>query len=234
MSRQPQNYQAGSTRPRRPSASQNGAPTSVPPVRPLQINRNPQRPTTPSSASAASTSPVTPKGPPRPMRSGLRERRTSEYSGSDRASVDSRVTRDSRTSGEHTDATRADPPLPQRTRNDAAGSSKQSNGRSKLAPSPSPISPMSPESELSPTSLAAIAAFRSFGRKRGMSNDSMMDDEYERQKARELEEQKARQQRLRDRVPGRKPTGKTKAGDIDGEHSVMYRMSLGRSLPCKF
>ncbi|KAH9836975.1 Sec8 exocyst complex component-specific domain-containing protein [Rhodofomes roseus] len=48
-----------------------------------------------------------------------------------------------------------------------------------------------------------------------MSNDSMMDAEYEREKAQEREAERARQQRLRDRVPGRKPTGKTKAGDID-------------------
>ncbi|KAH9937245.1 Sec8 exocyst complex component-specific domain-containing protein [Fomitopsis serialis] len=42
-----------------------------------------------------------------------------------------------------------------------------------------------------------------------------MDAEYEREKAQEREAERARQQRLKDRVPGRKPTGKTKAGDID-------------------
>ena len=50
-----------------------------------------------------------------------------------------------------------------------------------------------------------------------MTNDSMADAEYEREKAQEREAERIRQQRLRDRVPGRKPTGKTKAGDIDGE-----------------
>lgn len=69
----------------------------------------------------------------------------------------------------------------------------------------------------SPASLAAaVAAFQSLGRKRGMSNDSLMDAEYERQREKEMELQKARQQRLRDKVPGRRPTGKAKAGDIDG------------------
>lgn len=218
MSRLPSNYSTDTARSRIPPALQNGS--SVAPVRPLQINRTPPRPTTPSSASNASTSPVAPKGPPRPMRSGLRERRVSDYSTSDRASVDSRITRDSRASGDNADAARSDQSQPYRTRNNVASSSNLSNGRPRAAPSP--ISPMSPESDISPTSLAAIAAFQAFGRKRGMSNDSVMDAEYEREKAKEAEVQKARQQRLRDRVPGRKATRKAKAGDIDGTSRLEY------------
>ncbi|KAI0830535.1 Sec8 exocyst complex component-specific domain-containing protein [Trametes gibbosa] len=47
-----------------------------------------------------------------------------------------------------------------------------------------------------------------------MSNDDAM-DEYEEQKRREIEVQKARQMRIREKVPGRRATGKAKAGDID-------------------
>ncbi|TFK86165.1 hypothetical protein K466DRAFT_493353 [Polyporus arcularius HHB13444] len=71
------------------------------------------------------------------------------------------------------------------------------------------------KAEVSPTSLAVVAAFQSFGRKRGMSIDDMMDAEYEEQKRREIEIQKARQRRIKEKVPGRRATGKAKAGDID-------------------
>ncbi|KAI0778405.1 Sec8 exocyst complex component-specific domain-containing protein [Trametes elegans] len=47
-----------------------------------------------------------------------------------------------------------------------------------------------------------------------MSNDDIM-DEYEEQRRREIEVQKARQKRIKDKVPGRRTTGKAKAGDID-------------------
>ena len=50
-----------------------------------------------------------------------------------------------------------------------------------------------------------------------MSNDDFMDAEYEEQKRREIEVQKARQKRIKEKVPGRRTTGKAKAGDIDGE-----------------
>ena len=73
--------------------------------------------------------------------------------------------------------------------------------------------------------MAAVAAFQALGKRRGMTNDSMADAEYEREKAQEREAERIRQQRLRDRVPGRKPTGKTKAGDIDGE-SVLRPVSI--------
>ncbi|KAI0639631.1 Sec8 exocyst complex component-specific domain-containing protein [Trametes polyzona] len=47
-----------------------------------------------------------------------------------------------------------------------------------------------------------------------MSNDDIP-DEYEEQRRREIEVQKARQMRIREKVPGRRTTGKAKAGDID-------------------
>ncbi|KAI0936742.1 hypothetical protein AcV5_004806 [Taiwanofungus camphoratus] len=212
MSRVPSTYSTDPAR-RLPSNSQNG--TFIPPVRPLQINRTPTRPPTPSSVSSISTSPSTTRGPPRPMRSGLRDRRVSEHS-SDRASMDSRITHDSRDTGDTVDPTRSDASLPYRTRNNVASSSNLYSRQA--AASPSPISPVSSmeDPQPSPASLAAaVAAFQSLGRKRGMSNDSLMDAEYERQREKEMELQKARQQRLRDKVPGRRPTGKAKAGDID-------------------
>ncbi|KZT75066.1 hypothetical protein DAEQUDRAFT_742424 [Daedalea quercina L-15889] len=88
-----------------------------------------------------------------------------------------------------------------------------SNGGSQTVTSP--LSPMTPDSAISPSGMAAVFAFQALGRRRGMSNDSIMDAEYERERTKEREAEQARQQRLRDRVPGRKPTGKTRAGDID-------------------
>ncbi|KAI0801047.1 Sec8 exocyst complex component-specific domain-containing protein [Fomes fomentarius] len=85
--------------------------------------------------------------------------------------------------------------------------SEQLKGKTRTPVSPGP-------SEISPTSLAAVAAFQSLGRRRGMSND-MVDDEYEEQKRREIEVQKARQKKIKEKVPGRRTTGKAKAGDID-------------------
>ncbi|KAH9944194.1 Sec8 exocyst complex component-specific domain-containing protein [Epithele typhae] len=83
--------------------------------------------------------------------------------------------------------------------------SEQANGRRYR----DPVSP----AEISPTSLAAVAAFQSFGRRRGTIDDA--DDEYEIQRQREIEVQKQRQQKIREKVPGRRTTGKAKAGDID-------------------
>ncbi|EGO02554.1 hypothetical protein SERLA73DRAFT_165642 [Serpula lacrymans var. lacrymans S7.3] len=68
----------------------------------------------------------------------------------------------------------------------------------------------------SPTSLAAVmSAFQSAGaRKRAMTNGKE-DVEYEREKQKEMEMEKLRQERIKERMPGRKATGKAKAGDID-------------------
>lgn len=91
--------------------------------------------------------------------------------------------------------------------------SEQLNGKTRTPVSPGP-------SEISPTSLAAVAAFQSLGRRRG-TND-MVDDEYEEQKRREIEVQKARQKKVKEKVPGRRATGKAKAGDIDGEFYTLH------------
>lgn len=59
-----------------------------------------------------------------------------------------------------------------------------------------------------------MAAFKDAGaRKRGMTNEG--NEEYERDRKAEIERQKSRQERIRERMPGRRPTGKAKAGDID-------------------
>ncbi|KAI8990488.1 Sec8 exocyst complex component-specific domain-containing protein [Trametes punicea] len=46
-------------------------------------------------------------------------------------------------------------------------------------------------------------------------SDGEVLDEYEEQRRREIEVQKARQMKIREKVPGRRATGKAKAGDID-------------------
>ncbi|KZT02404.1 uncharacterized protein LAESUDRAFT_730147 [Laetiporus sulphureus 93-53] len=200
---------ASTGRPRAHPKLQNGAP--MPPVRPLQINRNAPHPAAPGAISPVSSSPGAIKVPMRPQRSGLRERRKSEHSMSDRASIDSRVTFDPRTSGDNPDGTRPIPSLSSITHNGSASGSLSTltpistNGRMQLG-----TSPVSPQG-LSPNALAIVAAFQALGKKR----DDMVDTEYERERQKEIEIQKARQQRLRDRVPGRKATGKAKAGDID-------------------
>ncbi len=123
----------------------------------------------------------------------------SEVSVPDRSSMESRTTRDSRDAYEGRPSGLPDGPQPSKSR--MMNGPEQSNGKA----------------EVSPTSLAVVAAFQSFGRKRGMSIDDMMDAEYEEQKRREIEIQKARQRRIKEKVPGRRATGKAKAGDIDGE-----------------
>jgi exocyst complex component 4 len=63
-----------------------------------------------------------------------------------------------------------------------------------------------------------MSAFQSAGsRRRAMTNESE-DMDYEIERRNELQAEKVRQQRIRDKVPGRRINGKTRAGDIDGEH----------------
>ncbi|TBU63725.1 Sec8 exocyst complex component-specific domain-containing protein [Dichomitus squalens] len=123
--------------------------------------------------------------------------------------MESRVTRDSRDAYDGRPSGLPDGPQPSRSRNIAMNGYDQPNGLPRTSASSQP-------KELSPTGLAAIAAFQSIaGRRRGMSTDDMMDAEYEEQKRREIEMQKARQRRIKEKVPGRRATGKAKAGDID-------------------
>ncbi|KAH8099379.1 Sec8 exocyst complex component-specific domain-containing protein [Cristinia sonorae] len=200
----------GSRRPRTPNGNDYDVSIPVPSsTRPLQINRPPTRPATPSSSNTASQgSPrmpdySLPNGPSRPQRSGLRSRQVSEYS-EDGGSIDSRSTRDSRI--------RESTEVPMARVNNVSSSSKAVNGRSR--PGKNPTSPTSGD-ELSPTSSAAIAAFQSvITRRRTNTRDDVMDDEYEKAREREMEVQKVRQKRIRDKMPSRK-TGRHKPGDID-------------------
>ncbi|KAJ3554644.1 hypothetical protein NM688_g3000 [Phlebia brevispora] len=180
-------------------------------TRPLQINR-PPRPTTPSRSAAMSSSPSGP-GPARPPRSGLRSRKVSEYTGSDRLSIDSNGG-DYRDQRDSIDTSRSDSsqPPPRPPRSNISGTPAATNGHLKPPPSRSPTSP----EELSPSSMAVLAMFQSVMQKkrRGMTDDDYLEAEYEKEKEKELAIQQVRQRRLRERMPGRKAT-ETKAGDID-------------------
>ncbi|KAK0465001.1 exocyst complex component sec8 [Desarmillaria tabescens] len=204
-----------SRRGRSPSFS-NGIPTISPPLsapgmtmatRPLQISRSSSRPTTPSNSSIISTSPratppnTAPVGPSRPQRSELRAR-ASDFTGNDRGSTSYRdsisTTRSDASSSLHSRTitstpVKTRPPKPQRLNS----------------------SPTDDEQTPTPTSLSSVmSAFQSAGRRRAMTNGS--DDlEYQKEKRVEMEAEKARQQRIRDKVPGWKVNGKARAGDID-------------------
>jgi hypothetical protein len=67
-----------------------------------------------------------------------------------------------------------------------------------------------------------------------MTNESE-DMEYEIERQNELQAEKARQQRIRDKVPGRRTNGKARAGDIDGEHRCLILVAIElRSTPSRF
>jgi exocyst complex component 4 len=138
-----------------------------------------------------------PLGPSRPQRSELRAR-ASDYS-SDRGSVvSSDVYRESMAESE---AYNVNPAPPSRSRTPRQATSPYSaNG-----------------DNTTPTSLnSALSAFKSaVARKKTLESD---DAEYwSREREREIEEEKARQQRIRDRVPGLNVVkGKKRAGEIDG------------------
>ncbi|KAJ8509424.1 hypothetical protein ONZ45_g8399 [Pleurotus djamor] len=90
----------------------------------------------------------------------------------------------------------------------AAGSNKPRSSRTTKSPT------TDDETVVSPTLNNAISAFQSAGfRKRAMTNGS---DEinYQRERQQEIEQETARQQRIREKMPGRQPT-KARAGDID-------------------
>jgi exocyst complex component 4 len=52
------------------------------------------------------------------------------------------------------------------------------------------------------------------------------DAEYEKARQQELEDEKRRQQRIRERAPGRKATGRANAGDVDGMSSAAFLINL--------
>ncbi|KAG1749817.1 Sec8 exocyst complex component-specific domain-containing protein [Suillus paluster] len=185
-------------------------------TRPLQIARSPSRQAAPSNNTFASSPKgpgfSLPKGPFRPQRSELRPRQLSEHS--ERASTSSRATqledyaaRDRRDSSS---TTRSDSSAAPQYNNGSIGAV---NNRHRVD-----IPRSSTYDETSPTTPAlasVMAAFREAGaRKRAMTNGSE-DIAYEQEKQREKEMEMRRQERIRERMPGRKATGKAKAGDID-------------------
>lgn len=237
MSRTPSLF---SSRRRSPSRT-NGISISVPSpfsppgassTRPLQISRQPDRPITPTSdtfANSPRTAPPNPTsaGPLRPQRSELRSR-MSDYSGSDHPSASYR---------DSVSTMQSDVSSTQKQR---AGSTTNPSTPSKSRPKPQRLQSVSSDADDSghttPASLiSAMSAFQSAGsRRRAMTNESD-DREYEIERQNELQAEKARQQRIRDKVPGRRTNGKARAGDIDGEHcsQVLVATEL-RSTPSRF
>ncbi|KAG1757763.1 Sec8 exocyst complex component-specific domain-containing protein [Suillus lakei] len=175
--------------------SQNNSNGSYPTTRPLQIARPPSRQAAPSNNTFASSSPKgsgfsSPKGPLRPQRSELRPRQVSEHS--ERASTSSRATQlDDYAARDRRDSSST-------TRSDSSAAPQYHNGSIGTANNrPRVDIPLSSAyDETSPTTPAlasVMAAFREAGaRKRAMTNE-----------------------RIRERMPYRKATGKAKAGDID-------------------
>ncbi|KAJ7783589.1 exocyst complex component sec8 [Mycena maculata] len=183
---------------RTPSLSNgNGpAPPSSNSTRPLQIARPPSRPTTPSNSGQISSSPrgppnTAPGGPSRPQRSELRSRGSDYAPSSSRDSIATDSSYRSRPSASSNPATPAGSrPKPQRLRS---------------APTD--------DEQTTPTSLTSVmSAFQSAGTRRRGTNEEM---EYQRERREEMEAEKLRQQRIRDKAPGRRLNGKARAGDID-------------------
>ncbi|KAF9457349.1 Sec8 exocyst complex component-specific domain-containing protein [Collybia nuda] len=175
-------------------------------TRPLQISRQ-ERPTTPTSdaygLNLVRTAPpnTAPAVPSRPQRSELRNR-MSDYSGSEQVSRRDSVS-----------TTRSDASYRSRT---GAISNPATPFKSKPKPQHLQGAPSDDGEQVTPTSLAsAMSAFKSAGsRRRAMTNGSE-DMEYHIERQNEIEAEKARQQRIREKVPGRGINGKARAGDID-------------------
>ncbi|KAG7099005.1 hypothetical protein E1B28_000890 [Marasmius oreades] len=183
------------------SVSNSNGPNSSQNTRPLQISRGPSRPTTPSRpptpgnnapASIPRTSNVS-GGPSRPQRSELRQTGTRSSDYSDRTAS---TYRDSVAS-----STRQDPGQTHRTR-----------------PSLSSTIPSRQKSEeyspMSPALSNVMSAFRDAGARRRATQDDD-DVEYQRDRRQEREAESARQQRIREKAPGRRTNGRTKPGDTD-------------------
>jgi exocyst complex component 4 len=171
-----------------------------------QPNRSPSPQTAYGNPVAPPTLAPSPLGgPSRPQRSELRSRLASEHSISERSS-----NRDSM-STTYSDVTQA-----YRPRNGASGipaSSSDTRSRSQRTNNDQGESDTSP---ITPTLSAVVSAFQNAGaRKRAMTNGSE-DMEQERKREKEMQAERLRQQRIQDRMPGRRTNRKAKAGDIDG------------------
>jgi len=221
------------TRRRSPSVVNAGLyssqPSSAPgaSTRPLQVSRpgTGSRPTTPINSFTSNSSSLIPPstapiGPSRPQRSDLRNR--AEYSGSERASTSSQDPyRDSiGTSRSDIDG------IPYRTLPSSANI--PTSGPPPRQPSQRFKSPISDkEDDTTPTSLtSALSAFKSAGSRRRQTPQDDDDQNYRRERELEIEAEKARQQRIRDRAIGLR--GKGRAGEIDGQISVLPAFSAAQ------
>ncbi|KAG9314216.1 exocyst complex component sec8 [Chiua virens] len=193
-------------------------PTSLPTTRPLQIARPPSRPSTPSNAAFSSPKapPISsPNRPNRPQRSDLRPRQPSDYSISERTSTSSHIVNDpnARERRDSSSTTLSDASVQYRP---IGTISLPANPR--LDPPHSVANDSSgssfPSTATSPALSTAMAAFRDAGethsRRRGLTNGN---DEGERRL--EIERERARQDRIKERMPYKKPTTKAKTGEID-------------------
>ena len=183
-------------------------------TRPLQIPRPGSRPTTPvdyASNSPSYTRPAVPTGPSRPQRSELRTR--AEYTGSERASISSqdRYNRDS-ISTSRSDVSGS------YYRNGLGSASTPVNGPPPRQRPPPLQSPMSDDgSQTTPKTLSSVlTAFQSAGTRRRQTDET--DEDYRRERELEIEAEKARQQRIRDRAPGARRD--TRGGEIDGLSAI--------------
>ncbi|KAJ6509353.1 exocyst complex component sec8 [Mycena vitilis] len=176
------------------------APPSSNGTRPLQIARPPSRPTTPSNSGPMSSSPrgppnTAPSGPSRPQRSELRGR-GSEYAGS---------------TSSYRDSTATDTSTSYRSRPSASNPATPASSR----PKPARLRSAPTDDEQTPVALNSVmSAFQSAATRRRGTNGSE-DDYYQRDRREEVEAENLRQQRIRDKAPGRRTNGKARAGDID-------------------
>ncbi|KIY62642.1 exocyst complex component sec8 [Cylindrobasidium torrendii FP15055 ss-10] len=184
--------------------------TSTISTRPLQISRPPSRGTTASSnASIASSSRMPPPnslpaGPTRPQRSELRNR-------SSNANITSAAYSESSERSSYRDS--------MSTTTTSRSDIRQRNQSTPNSARPPPQRLRSVDSNnsdaTSPVALSSvISAFRVAGRERSRTNGSD-DFEYYKEKQAEKEAEQLRQQRIREKAPGRRMNGKAKAGDID-------------------
>ncbi|KAG8219664.1 hypothetical protein J3R82DRAFT_619 [Butyriboletus roseoflavus] len=229
MSRVPFESQPTSRRTRTPSISSPlpnplNYPASLPATRPLQIARAPSRPSTPSNAafsSSSSKAPAfsSPNRPHRPQRSDLRPRQPSDYSASERTSTSSRIINDfnARERRDSASTTLSDASIQHRPIGSISLSTKPRLDPPHSATSELPGSPLSSTTS-SPALFTAMAAFRDAGevnfRRHELANGN---DEvnYELERRLEVEREKARQDRIKERMPYRKPIAKTQTGEID-------------------
>jgi exocyst complex component 4 len=69
------------------------------------------------------------------------------------------------------------------------------------------------------TAVSVMSAFQSGLRKKNMKAHG---DEQREERQQAIEAENVTQERIRRRMPGRKQTGATKTGDIDGGHQILW------------